>query len=182
MPRTTLADPRNRAEGRRGIFPPPWETSRAGYVQHRSFERFSTNFGLFRRRMPCPAVGTALAQSPIMKNILVVDDNIGLANVMAATLSAYQVTITHTAPEALARATMLSSCDLLITDYVMPGMDGDVLAGRVREIHPAAKTLLVSGFADYITLNNPRALDFHLAKPFSPVELRETVGALIGKP
>jgi CheY-like chemotaxis protein len=117
-----------------------------------------------------------------MKNILVVDDNIGLANVIAATLSAYQVTVTHNAAEALVRATMLPSCDLLITDYVMPGMDGDSLASRLREIHPGARTLLVSGFGDYVTLNNPGALDFRLNKPFSPLELRETVSALIGQP
>jgi CheY-like chemotaxis protein len=39
-----------------------------------------------------------------MKQILVVEDNINVGNVIAACLTAYDVTVTHNGPEALARA------------------------------------------------------------------------------
>jgi two-component system cell cycle sensor histidine kinase/response regulator CckA len=38
--------------------------------------------------------------------------------------------------------------DLLITDVVMPGMDGPTLVGRVRERWPDLPAILVSGYAE----------------------------------
>lgn len=117
-----------------------------------------------------------------MKTILVVDDNRALARAIAATLGFYEVSVTHNSEEAIARAAALSGCDLLIADFTMPDMEGDRLARRVREIHPAARTLLLTGYADYTILSDPDAVDAKLAKPFSPAALRQSVSALIGQP
>ena len=117
-----------------------------------------------------------------MKTILVVDDNVALAHAIAATLGRYDVKVTHNGPEALARAAALSGCDLLITDFVMPGMEGDRLARRIREIHPETRTLLLTGYGDYIILSDAAAVDAQLAKPFSPAALCQSVSALIGQP
>lgn len=115
-----------------------------------------------------------------MKHILVVDDNLPMAQLMAASLSRYAVTVTHCGAEAVARAARMPECDLVITDYLMPGMAGDELAGRVRQIHPDARTLLVSAFGDLIHPDQSQ-VDAQMAKPFHPAALRDTVAALIGR-
>jgi CheY-like chemotaxis protein len=116
-----------------------------------------------------------------MKHILVVEDNVQMARVIAASLPHYHVTVTHNGPEALARASRLPACDLVITDYLMPVMAGDEVAGRVRELHPTAKALMVTGYGEWIT-PDPRTLDVMMGKPFAPAALRETVESLIGRP
>lgn len=116
-----------------------------------------------------------------MKRILIVDDNVGVSNVIAACLASYDVTVTHNGPEALARASQLSECDLLITDYLMPSIPGDEVARRLRLMHPAAKTMLLTGFGDNITIDRS-VVDVQMAKPFAPDALRDTVKHLIGAP
>ena len=116
-----------------------------------------------------------------MKRVLVVDDNISFGNLIAACLASYDVTVTHNGPEALARASQLSDCDLLITDYLMPAVPGDEVARRLRTMHPDAKTILLTGFADCVTID-PSAVDVQMAKPFAPDALRNTVRQLIGGP
>jgi CheY-like chemotaxis protein len=118
----------------------------------------------------------------IVKTILVVDGNVALASAIASTLGHYQVNVTHNGPEALERAATLSGCDLLIADFTMPGMAGDRLARRVRDIHPATRTLLLTTYAEYLILSDPAAVDAKLGKPFSPSALRQSVDALIGQP
>jgi two-component system, cell cycle sensor histidine kinase and response regulator CckA len=116
-----------------------------------------------------------------MKRILVVEDNVGVGNVIAACLASYDVTVTHNGPEALARASQLSGCDLLITDYLMPSIPGDEVARRLRQIHPEAKTMLLTGFGENISVDRS-AVDVQMAKPFAPDALRNTVKHLIGAP
>jgi CheY-like chemotaxis protein len=116
-----------------------------------------------------------------MKRILVVEDNVGVGRVIAACLTSYDVTVTLNGPEALARASQLSNCDLLITDYLMPAIPGDEVARRLRLMHPAAKTLLLTGFADSVTIDRS-AVDAQMAKPFAPELLRDTTKHLIGGP
>jgi CheY-like chemotaxis protein len=38
--------------------------------------------------------------------------------------------------------------DLLVTDMIMPGMDGSQLAGQLSAQRPGIKTLFISGFAE----------------------------------
>jgi two-component system, cell cycle sensor histidine kinase and response regulator CckA len=114
-----------------------------------------------------------------MKRILVVEDHVGVGNVIAACLASYDVTVTHNGPEALARASQLSACDLLITDYLMPCILGDEVARRLRVMHPAAKTLLLTGYAESVSFDRT-AVDAQMAKPFAPDTLRATVKHLIG--
>ena len=39
-------------------------------------------------------------------------------------------------------------CDVIVTDMRMPGMDGLALLGEVRQHHPQAARLVLSGHAD----------------------------------
>lgn len=117
-----------------------------------------------------------------MKHILIADDSVTVADALAACLDRrYDVTVTHGGTEALARATSLPACDLLVTDYLMPVMDGAELAERVRVLHPRTKVLLLTGFGDDLTLERDPS-DARLTKPFGPTELRDAVVSLIGPP
>jgi len=65
---------------------------------------------------------------------------------------------------------------LLITDVVMPGMDGKELAAQVQSIIPDIKTLFVSGYTNHvITEREVMPSEYHfIPKPFSlPVFLKK---------
>ncbi len=117
-----------------------------------------------------------------MKYILIADDSASVAHALAACLDeSYAVTVTHGGSEALARAAALPVCDLLVTDYLMPRMNGAELAQQVRVLHPAAKVLLLTGLGDDLQLDRDPS-DARLTKPFGPVQLRDAVVSLIGLP
>jgi PAS domain S-box-containing protein len=62
---------------------------------------------------------------------------------------------------------------LLITDVVMPGMSGQKLAGRLRQLHTETKVLYLSGFTDEAVVRHgvfQEQVSF-LQKPFSPSAL-----------
>ena len=69
------------------------------------------------------------------------------------------------------------SIDLLISDVVMPNMDGPTLVRRARESWPEMKVILISGYAEDAfrgSLNESPGVSF-LSKPFS---LRQLAGAV----
>jgi DNA-binding NtrC family response regulator len=62
--------------------------------------------------------------------------------------------------------------DLLLTDMVMPGMNGRVLAERITAMHPAIKVVWMSGYTDNEIIS-PEELSgmIFLQKPFNKDEL-----------
>jgi DNA-binding NtrC family response regulator len=73
------------------------------------------------------------------------------------------------------------SLTLLVTDTIIPGPGGIELADRVRERHPALRTLIMSGYTEPPTTGDqglgPRT-EF-IAKPFSAAELEAKLAALL---
>src|ERR1700730_14301182 len=72
--------------------------------------------------------------------------------------------------------------DLLITDVVMPRMDGPGLVRKVREIHPQMKVIFISGYTEDAfrqRLDSDSGIDF-LPKPFSMKQLATKVRDVIG--
>ena len=66
--------------------------------------------------------------------------------------------------------------DLLLTDIVMPGMDGLELAKKAEELHPELKILFITGFAGMA----PKAEHaMVLPKPFHLKDLVEHVETLL---
>jgi len=63
--------------------------------------------------------------------------------------------------------------ELLITDVVMPKMDGPSLVRQVRELHPEMKVIFISGYTeDAFRKRLDRDGDIHfLPKPFSLKQL-----------
>ncbi|WP_043752109.1 cell cycle histidine kinase CckA [Methylobacterium nodulans] len=67
--------------------------------------------------------------------------------------------------------------DLVVSDVVMPEMDGPTLLRELRKRHPELKVIFVSGYAeDAFQKNLPEGEEFNfLPKPFSLKQLVETV-------
>ncbi|MFD2235068.1 response regulator, partial [Phaeospirillum tilakii] len=67
--------------------------------------------------------------------------------------------------------------DLLISDVVMPGMDGVTLAGLVRIERPSVRVVLISGYSEDVARDGiaPDAGFAFLPKPFSLAQLALTV-------
>jgi two-component system cell cycle sensor histidine kinase/response regulator CckA len=75
------------------------------------------------------------------------------------------------------------SIDLLLTDLVMPQMDGHELARRVHERLPGLRVLYMSGYADtVVTRNVSHELPPLLEKPFSAGDLARTVREVLDAP
>jgi CheY-like chemotaxis protein len=71
--------------------------------------------------------------------------------------------------------------DLVITDYAMPQMRGDELAGSIKRLAPAQPILMITGSAEKF-FGIEDSVDALLNKPFNFEELREAVNRLLGCP
>jgi PAS domain S-box-containing protein len=79
------------------------------------------------------------------------------------------------AAEGLALLSRGLTVDVVVTDYMMPGIDGGELARRVAATHPEVSVLLITGYtgpADDV-LHLPR-----LSKPFGQAELASALASL----
>ena len=74
--------------------------------------------------------------------------------------------------------------DLLMTDVVLPKLDGQALARRLQASHPSLKVLYMSGFSDEALVENGM-LEGSVAliqKPFSPPDLLRRARSVLAAP
>ncbi|MBS0158727.1 MAG: response regulator [Nitrospira sp.] len=116
--------------------------------------------------------------------ILLVEDDNGVRDLVRRELlkTGYQVIEAKNGVEACLTATQQNyHVDLLLTDVVMPGMNGRELAEHLAVIKPNLRVLFMSGYLDDISVNSgmdPHRTTF-LQKPFTPDLLLRTVRALL---
>jgi CheY-like chemotaxis protein len=67
--------------------------------------------------------------------------------------------------------------DLIVTDYVMPQINGAQLADEARKTHPDLPILIASGFAEFAP--GEHATLPRIAKPFTQIELARAVADLM---
>jgi len=117
-----------------------------------------------------------------MKHILIVDDDMGILSLVAKVLADYELLVACCGEDALAAASRAGRLDLLVTDYLMPSMQGDELIGRLREAQPDLKVLILTGHVETLDAANLSWWDAErrLAKPFGATALRNAVIDLIG--
>ncbi len=116
--------------------------------------------------------------------ILVVDDNSALRRTVAGALRALHLKVVDFGDplEALGWAQHPGQrLDALVTDVVMPGLDGRALADRVRESHPGLPVLFISGYTGDVVVRHgvDTEQEALLKKPFSRVALAASVEALL---
>lgn len=71
--------------------------------------------------------------------------------------------------------------DLLITDVVMPNMDGPALVNEARKKRPDVPVIFISGYAEDMFRKDLEAEEFQfLPKPFTLKDLAETVKEILG--
>ena len=117
--------------------------------------------------------------------ILLVEDDMSVRSVFAKGLRAKGFHVTDVGAGEAALVLLRDTeneVDLLITDVVMPGMNGRELSERAAELRPDLRVLFVSGYADDEILR--RGLLYGeidvLAKPFSLDELTLKIEAFLG--
>jgi two-component system cell cycle sensor histidine kinase/response regulator CckA len=119
------------------------------------------------------------------ETILVVEDQADLRRlaVMALEKYGYRTYDSSNADEALSFASaFLEPIHLLVTDVIMPGMNGRHLADEMTRLRPGVRVLFMSGYTDD-TMAHHGVLDIgvaYLQKPFTPELLGEKVREVLG--
>ncbi len=104
------------------------------------------------------------------ESVLLVDDEDLVRNITGEMLTdlGYEVTTASSGAQALTLLDQGFAPDLMVTDYLMPGMTGSELARQVVERLPEMRILVISGYADADGIDHHLA---RLAKPFRQVDL-----------
>ncbi|MGB7760425.1 MAG: response regulator [Bryobacteraceae bacterium] len=114
------------------------------------------------------------------QTVLIVDDDPQILRLVERMLGGRKVNVlVARRPSAALEICQRQTVDLLISDIVMPEMDGIKLAERVLKLLPEARILLISGEAkETPTLSKSRRVRF-LPKPFFPAQLIECLSELL---
>lgn len=120
-----------------------------------------------------------------MATILIIDDQIEMRKLLRRALESFG----HQVQEADDGKQGMALCrdalpDLILTDIFMPEKDGLETIRELRKDHPRLKVLAMSGggtLGNMDVLRIARAMGAYkvLAKPFSMIDLKETVAAAL---
>jgi len=114
--------------------------------------------------------------TPESKRILVVEDDAAAGRLITKTLGreGYQVVVAHHGKEALELAEQNDWLfDMVLTDVIMPVMNGPELVARLRKKIPDLAALFMSGYTDDVLERQGFSLEDVdlIRKPFSPSRL-----------
>jgi two-component system, cell cycle sensor histidine kinase and response regulator CckA len=113
------------------------------------------------------------------ETVLLVEDDPRLRSVIHRHLVALGYT-THDAPQAHAALELLRRSDiefdLLLTDLVMPGLDGRALAMEALLLRPTLRVVFMSGFTEHTAVKTARfEHDHFVEKPFTSAKLSHAI-------
>jgi two-component system, cell cycle sensor histidine kinase and response regulator CckA len=140
------------------------------------------------QEMPAEELTTQERRLPMgTGNILVVEDEDGVRSLVTAVLTRLGYTILECSDPLAAIAVcdqFPDRIDLLLTDLVMPKMDGSELASRISASRPETRVLYVSGYAkeSFAQRGMELAGGRFLEKPFTPSRLAESVRDALAHP
>ncbi len=114
--------------------------------------------------------------------VLVVDDDDATRKFVDRVLreAGFETIVAADGLEAIARVQDDSPLDLILTDLMMPGMNGDELARRLRKIEPTVKVLYVTSYTDELFRERPSLWEdeAYLDKPCSATGLLQAIALL----
>ncbi len=159
-----------------------------GFIKVRSAPGQGTTFELHLPRIsahkPQPETtpgSTELARGK--ESLVLVEDELAVRDVVAATLKllGYRIRVFASGEDAIAALPSIGEIDLLITDVILPGINGSVLAERFRERWPSLRVLFTSGYTDDAIAQHGVLQEGvrYLAKPFGPQSLAAKVRAVL---
>jgi two-component system cell cycle response regulator CpdR len=118
-----------------------------------------------------------------MAHILVVDDDLAMLSFISTALKRanHNVAAHNNGKDALKALQAGEAYDLLLTDIVMPGMDGIELSKEASALFPNLKVMFISGFS--VNPTNARTkINFSgnlMAKPFHLNDLIERIDVIL---
>ena len=127
-------------------------------------------------------IAAPAAEWPGGGRILLVEDEDMVRAVAerALTRAGYTVTPCADGEEGLAAVANGGDFDLVVSDVVMPGMDGPAMARAIRRAKPSLPVLFMSGYAEEQLRNDIDIADMHfIPKPFSVQQISDKVGAVL---
>src|SRR4051794_1099460 len=114
-----------------------------------------------------------------MASILVVDDDLDVLDTVTTIIrgAGHRVAAASCGDDALDLLDSDFPLDLLVTDIVMPGINGVNLAQLVRSRRPTIRILYISGYSDTpeVRRSGSQMLGKLLKKPLLPRDLRREV-------
>jgi CheY-like chemotaxis protein len=115
------------------------------------------------------------------KRILIVDDERSMRQLVAEVLGSqnYNITMADNGVEAIQQIDK-AVYDLIITDYMMPEMDGLELTCKIKARYPLMPVLVVTGEAPVQDLLENGAAAC-IMKPFDIFELRSSVKTILDR-
>ena len=163
-----------------------------GHISAHSEIGVGTTFNVYLRRenIPAPTTKTrsGMMQPPQgTETVLLVEDEDGVRALTRCILTGCGYTVLEAceAEQAVEIAEEHpGSLDLLISDVVMPGLGGRMVADRVSELHPDVRVLFVSGYPDDAVVRHgvfQNGVNF-LQKPYSPFALANKVREVLDTP
>jgi two-component system, cell cycle sensor histidine kinase and response regulator CckA len=161
-----------------------------GHVEARSAVGRGSTFTIYLPRIdqpvPPPAPGQRPESAPRGEEVVLLVEDEDALRVLARRVlegNGYAVLEARNGPEALALSEARDGpVHLLLTDVVMPGMSGRVLAARLAGERPGLRVLYMTGYADGV-LGGPFDCEPDLLlKPFTPLALARRVRAALDRP
>uniref|UniRef100_A0A7C4MM34 histidine kinase n=1 Tax=Desulfatirhabdium butyrativorans TaxID=340467 RepID=A0A7C4MM34_9BACT len=161
-----------------------------GFINVYSEPGQGTTFKIYLPRVQQEAPAVEVTQEPMVRlegteTVLIVEDEeivLGLAKQILEHYG-YRVLAANRPGEALELARSHEGrIDLLVTDVVMPQMNGKQLKNLIAEIHPEVRVLFMSGYTSNV-IQQKGILDegiHFIQKPFSVKAFAEKVRAVLG--
>jgi two-component system cell cycle sensor histidine kinase/response regulator CckA len=146
--------------------------------------RFTIYFPVHHGEAPRRAEVPEPASSEWSKGgrILLVEDEDMVRAVAERALAraGYQITACPGGEEGLAAIAGGAEFDLVLSDVVMPGMDGPAMVRAIRGQRPNIPVLFMSGYAEEALRGEIDIPDMHfIAKPFSVADISDKVGSVM---
>lgn len=118
-----------------------------------------------------------------MKTIMIIDDEPGVLDILGETLGkdGYEIIPSPDAESALDVIRQGTEVDLVITDNLLPGMQGAELLDELRHHLPSVPVIMVTGHGSVETYirSMTKGLFEYIAKPVRGRELRRIVKAAL---
>ena len=143
------------------------------------------SFGAWRTASPAATFGLKTEKGKKMEpiKILVVDNEEDQRRLISIILTKFGYFVkTVSSAEAALKDLESTSYQLIITDLIMPEMDGTELCERIKRIRPEGKVYAISGHAELYDDNKLAKFGFDgvIQKPVSMNSLKETVEFALG--